>query len=70
MERVKIRQVLFLLPYFFFTRLSRKLLVLRLPDVWEQKGFITHSRAVTNSKTFIVRLGQRARTEGRGFNSL
>lgn len=70
MERVKIRQVLCLLLYFSTTRLSRELLVPCVPDVWKPKDFISHSRAVTNSKTFIVLSGQRARTEGHGFNSL
>lgn len=41
-----------------------------LPDEWEPKDFITHSGAVTHSKTFIVSPGQRATIEGHGFNSL
>lgn len=66
MERVKIRQVLLSTVMFLLHQAVHTC----LPDVWKPKDFITHSRAVTNSKTFIVSPGQRARIEGHRFNSL
>lgn len=72
-ERVKISHVLLsvaLLPNKKPVQRDSSASLTGVPDVWELKGFITHSCAVINSKACIVGVGRRARTDGHKVNTL